>query len=111
MGELLKGPVKGKEQHMVKRNRVQFTAIVMFLLIFVALIMVFPFAWMVLGSVKSKSELFAMPIKWFPEVPVWKNYVQVVTKVPFFQFYWNTAKVAVISTAGKYLRAVGLCFF
>ena len=87
MGELLKGPVKGKEQHMVKRNRVQFTAIVMFLLIFVALIMVFPFAWMVLGSVKSKSELFAMPIKWFPEV----------------QFYWNTAKVAVISTAGQVL--------
>ena len=70
MGELLKGPVKGKEQHMVKRNRVQFTAIVMFLLIFVELIMVFPFAWMVLGSVKSKSELFAMPIKRFPEVPV-----------------------------------------
>ena len=103
MGELLKGPVKGKEQHMVKRNRVQFTAIVMFLLIFVALIMVFPFAWMVLGSVKSKSELFAMPIKWFPEVPVWKNYSILLEH--------GEGCRNLHGRSGTYLRAVGLCFF
>lgn len=86
---------------MVKHSKIQYTIIVIILLLVVALVMVFPFLWMVLGSVKSKSELFAMPLQWLPETPVWKNYVQVVTKVPFFQFYYNTTKVAVISTAGQ----------
>lgn len=86
---------------MEKRKIKLFDWVIMALLLLVALIMIFPFLWMVLGSVKSKSELFAMPLQWFPKTPVWNNYKQVVTKVPFFQFYFNTAKVAVISTAGQ----------
>lgn len=88
---------------MEKRKKLRFDWIILILLIGVALVMVFPFLWMVLGSVKSKSELFAMPIKWFPETAMWNNYKQVITKVPFFQFYFNTAKVAVISTIGQVL--------
>ena len=88
---------------MEKRKKIRFDWIILILLIGVALVMVFPFLWMVLGSVKSKSELFAMPIKWFPETAMWNNYKQVITKVPFFQFYFNTAKVAVISTIGQVL--------
>lgn len=88
---------------MERRKKIRFDWLVMILLIGVALVMVFPFLWMVLGSIKSKSELFAMPLQWLPETPVWNNYKQVVTKVPFFQFYFNTAKVAVISTIGQVL--------
>lgn len=88
---------------MEKRKKLRFDWVILILLVVVALVMVFPFLWMVLGSIKSKSELFAMPIKWFPETAVWNNYKQVITKVPFFQFYFNTAKVAVISTIGQVL--------
>lgn len=87
----------------MKKKQVVSRAIIIFLLILVAFIMMVPFLWMVLGSVKMKSELFAVPLKWLPEKPVWKNYKDVFEKVPFMLFYWNTAKVAVLATLGQVL--------
>lgn len=88
---------------MAKKKKRCVSIFILFLLVVVALIMIFPFLWMVLGSIKSKSELFAVPLQWLPEKPIWQNYQQVVTKVPFFQFYFNTAKVAILSTIGQVL--------
>ncbi|RZS94058.1 carbohydrate ABC transporter permease [Cuneatibacter caecimuris] len=85
----------------MKKKQVASRALIIFLLVLVAFIMIMPFIWMVLGSVKMKSELFAVPLKWLPETPVWKNYTDVFEKVPFLQFYWNTAKVAVLATLGQ----------
>lgn len=85
----------------MKKKRVASRIVIIFLLVLVAFVMILPFIWMVLGSVKMKSELFAVPLKWLPEKPIWKNYTDVFEKVPFLQFYWNTAKVAVLATAGQ----------
>ena len=85
----------------MKKKRFVSKIIIVFLLVLVAFIMVMPFIWMVLGSVKMKSELFAVPLKWLPQKPIWKNYTDVFEKVPFLQFYWNTAKVAVLATLGQ----------
>ena len=87
----------------MKKKLVVSRTIIIILLLMVAVIMILPFIWMVLGSLKMKSELFAVPLKWLPETPIWKNYSDVFEKVPFLQFYWNTAKVAVLSTAGQVL--------
>lgn len=87
----------------MKKKQVVSRTIIIILLLMVAVIMILPFIWMVLGSLKMKSELFAVPLKWLPETPIWKNYSDVFEKVPFLQFYWNTAKVAVLSTAGQVL--------
>ena len=72
--------------------------ILLFLLLIITL---FPFVWMVLGSLTPKAELFAVPMKLIPSTWMWKNYVDVFKKIPFLQFYINTAKVAVLSTAGQ----------
>ena len=87
----------------MKKKQIITRGIVIILLLLVAVIMILPFIWMVLGSLKLKSALFAVPIKWLPETPIWKNYTDVFEKVPFLQFYWNTAKVAVLATAGQVL--------
>ena len=87
----------------MKKKQIVSRTIIIILLLMVAVIMILPFIWMVLGSLKMKSELFAVPLKWLPETPIWKNYSDVFEKVPFLQFYWNTAKVAVLSTAGQVL--------
>lgn len=73
----------------MKKKQIITRGIVIILLLLVAVIMILPFIWMVLGSLKLKSELFAVPIKWLPETPIWKNYTDVFEKVPFLQFYWN----------------------
>lgn len=85
----------------MKKKRAVQTALILVLLVLVAVVMILPFIWMVLGSLKMKSELFAVPLRWLPEKPIWSNYSDVFEKVPFMKFYWNTAKVAVLSTAGQ----------
>lgn len=51
----------------MKKKQVVSRTIIIILLLMVAVIMILPFIWMVLGSLKMKSELFAVPLKWLPE--------------------------------------------
>lgn len=55
-----------------------------------AIIMVFPFIWMVLTSFKTFAESVAIPIVWFPAEWNFKNYVQVLEKLDFIVYYKNT---------------------
>ncbi len=75
--------------------------IILILLILIAVIMLFPFVWMVLGSFKPKDELFAVPMKLLPTRWMTSNYSKVFEDIPFAKFYLNTAKIAILSTAGQ----------
>lgn len=85
----------------MKTKKYFFYPAVFAVLILIAVTMLFPFLWMVLGSLKPKAELFAVPMKLFPSTWMWKNYRDVFQKIPFVQFYINTAKIAIFSTLGQ----------
>jgi multiple sugar transport system permease protein len=74
-----------------------------FLMSLVSITMIIPFIWMLSGSLKTEATLFQLPIKLIPENPRWSNYVEVWTRVPYALFYFNTAKIAVLSTLGQLL--------
>jgi len=67
-------------------------------LILVAAGMVLPFLWMVSASLKLEKDVFRYPFEWWPKVPIWKNYTEIWTKVPFLTFTFNTAKLTLIIT-------------
>lgn len=75
------------------------------ILVLIASLMLLPFLWMVIGSLKPKSELFAVPMKLLPSKWMWKNYLDVFETIPFFQFYINTAKIAILSTLGQLITS------
>lgn len=77
------------------------TGVILIILVALALFMLFPFVWMVLGSFKPKDELFAVPMKLLPERWMFSNYRSVFEKIPFAQFYGNTAFIAILSTIGQ----------
>jgi multiple sugar transport system permease protein len=66
-----------------------------------AITMVLPFIWMLSGSLKTETTLFALPFRLFPEHPRWSNYAEVWTRVPYGLFYANTAKISVLATIGQ----------
>jgi multiple sugar transport system permease protein len=70
------------------------------LLFAVGLTFLLPFAWMVSTSFKPEAEVFIYPIEWIPKQ--WKaieNYKEVwLGQYPFYLFYWNSIKVAVLTT-------------
>jgi multiple sugar transport system permease protein len=66
-----------------------------------AVTMVIPFIWMLSGSFKTETTLFAVPFKLWPEHPRWENYAEVWTRVPYGLFYINTAKISIFATIGQ----------
>ncbi len=60
-------------------------------LILGALIMVFPFIWMILTSFKTVAESNAVPPVIFPSAFRWENFKETVTSLPFLKLYLNTA--------------------
>ncbi|MFB8506622.1 carbohydrate ABC transporter permease [Enterococcus durans] len=60
------------------------------ILIIGAVIMIMPFIWMALTSVKTLSESIAIPPIIFSTNPQWQNFPEILEKLPFINFYINT---------------------
>lgn len=70
------------------------------LLVFWALIVLFPFYWMILTSVKSYSEYNSEYIpKFFTLSPTLQNYADAFTAVPLARYFANTVIFTVLTTA------------
>ena len=71
-----------------------------------ALLFSIPLIWAVLSALKTPQELAMFPPPILPERPMWTNFIQVWSEVPFFLFLQNTLTVAVLSVIGDVLTAV-----
>jgi multiple sugar transport system permease protein len=65
------------------------------ILIFVTMIMVGPFIWMFITSLKTYDETIHTPMLWFPAKAQWVNYKIVADKYPFLILYRNTFLVVI----------------
>ncbi|MDM5197723.1 carbohydrate ABC transporter permease [Fictibacillus enclensis] len=69
-----------------------------FLAIFVFLVM-FPFLWMLVSSIKPINELFGdKAFTPFTSHPTFENYISVFTNYPFLKYLWNSFVVSGITT-------------
>ncbi|HZR43432.1 MAG TPA: carbohydrate ABC transporter permease [Ktedonobacteraceae bacterium] len=73
-----------------------FTLLLHLFLIFGAIIMVAPFIWMVLTSLKDNSQAFRIPPTWIPNPIIWDNYPQSLQAESFGQAYWNSFYITAI---------------
>ncbi len=60
-----------------------------------ALIMIMPFAWMLLASVKDLAQIYQVPPNWIPDPFVFQNYLNAWTSVPFDTGFINSIIIAV----------------
>ncbi len=63
-----------------------------------ALIVIFPFYWMIISSLKSLSEYRLSVPTLFPKEIIWENYVTAFTKAELLKLFINTLIVGVVST-------------
>lgn len=71
------------------------------LLILVAVIVGYPFLWMLLSSFKDISEFYMIPPRLFPEVWLTDNYVEIFTKWSFGTYYKNSIIVTAAQLIGN----------
>ena len=63
-----------------------------------AVIMLFPFVWMIFSSFKTAADVYSYPPKWLPSVWNGDNYVKVFEMIPFLRYYWNSIYTTVVMT-------------
>jgi len=71
--------------------------ILIFLGILYVLYVGFPFYWLFLTSIKPKTELFILPIKWWPSKFEWYNYISVWKSFPLSRYFLNSIMVTTLT--------------
>ena len=67
----------------------------------VGISMLVPFGWMLIASLRDKTEFFSQVGSLLPSGPHWDNYLQAWTSVPFASFFANSVLVAVCVTLSQ----------
>jgi multiple sugar transport system permease protein len=69
-----------------------------------------PIAWALSTSLKDFGDLFIYPPIWIPDPPVWRNYVDAMTYVPFGTYFKNSAIITGLDIVGKLLSCSLVAF-
>lgn len=69
---------------------------------FFGVIMVVPFIWMISAAFKTQTAVYSFPIQWIPEEPTLKAFKLLFKKVPYWTYFFNSVKVAVIACIGTF---------
>lgn len=93
-------------QRSEKVGKVIATTLTYIILVFLALIVIFPFYWMIITSLKTNNEVIQSEQTFFPTIVMWTNYVYVFQEFKFGAFLWNTIVVAFFSTLGTLITTV-----
>ncbi len=72
---------------------------------FGALLMLFPFAWMISLSLGSMNDLWAIPPRYIPESPSLGNYYTALFEFPFMRYIRNTLVITGASMVGQLLSS------
>ncbi|WP_226527087.1 carbohydrate ABC transporter permease [Metabacillus niabensis] len=62
----------------------------------IAVIMVMPFIWSLLTSIKPDTEIFRIPLQWLPSTITFEQYIEAFESVPFGRYLFNSLYLAVM---------------
>lgn len=81
-----------------KRNGLLSNIIFYVVSVAIAVMVVIPFYWMIITSLKSKGALMALPIQWIPHHPTLQSYRKVFSLFPFGKAILNSLFVSITFT-------------
>ncbi len=94
-----------------KKFRENFTIVIAMIIILLgALVILFPVAWMLSTSLKTRMETLAMPPIWIPKELQWVNYKEALTFNPFAMYFKNTAFYVSLVVLGEVLSCSFIAF-
>ncbi len=77
------------------------TTVLYLVLLAGAAVLMTPFAWMISTSLKDKSEVMLLPIRWIPQEILWSNYPKALFgAIPFMTFFKNSMIVVSVDLLG-----------
>ncbi len=70
------------------------------LLTIMAVITILPLLWMISTSLKTANDVMSFPPEIIPDPIQFYNYVEALTAAPFGLYFFNSAKITILTTAG-----------
>ena len=70
------------------------------------LIIIFPFYWMIITSLKTGDEIQQTVQTFYPHVIRWENYTEALTRLDFVTLLRNTLIVGIVSTIGTIITTI-----
>lgn len=92
-------------QKVKKKNIIRHILLAIF-----SFIMAFPFLWMVVSALKTKDEIFITPLKFFPAVPQWKNFIDAWNSTPFGLYIFNSAFTSLVIVAIQVINSAMIAY-
>jgi len=82
--------------------QIQKGSVVLKILIFIFVLVLFvwiglPFYWMFISSIKTPMEVSLAPPTYWPKTPVFSNYIDVWTAIPFLRELWNSLFITLLT--------------
>lgn len=90
---------------MMSKKIKPFTVFVYVILSVGAVIMVVPFIWTILSSLKTMGQTFSVPPTIWPDPVIWENYPESLQALPFGRAYFNSLYIAVVVVVIQLLTA------
>lgn len=75
------------------------------ILIALSIVFLMPLLWMVTGAVKTRADIGAFPVVWFPETITTGNITYGLTAFPLLRYFLNTLLICVPSMIGAALSS------
>ncbi|AMV69489.1 N-Acetyl-D-glucosamine ABC transport system, permease protein 2 [Pediococcus damnosus] len=75
-----------------------------------AAVMLLPFIWMLVTSLKTPAEAIVIPKMWLPKTLQWTNYVKAWHAAPFARYYLNSLLVTSVTTLGQLFTSILAAF-
>jgi multiple sugar transport system permease protein len=76
------------------------------ILLIISLIMVFPFYWMTISSLKTPAELSQLPPVWWPDNPSIQSYLDIFEVIPFGRSIINSFVVTTAATVSILITSI-----
>lgn len=95
-----------REKQVIDAKQIASDVVKYILLTIGALVLFFPFLWMLTTSLKTLSEAIATPPVWLPKAFQWSNYVVVWSMKPFTRYLLNTVICCVCHVVGVVVFSV-----
>jgi multiple sugar transport system permease protein len=73
------------------------------LVILFSIVILLPVAWMLSTALKTRPEVMQFPPRWIPAKPMWSNFPEALTFLPFHLYFRNTAIITAIVLIGDVL--------
>ena len=89
-----------------KVGRIISTIFTYIFIVALAIIIIFPFYWMIITSLKQNEEINSTVQTFFPNIVMWTNYIYVFQTFDFGTYMVNTIVVGAFSTLGTLITTI-----